>query len=316
MTARIDSTRSAADIDTTNDSPATIRPQHSSPGTAHNTAVNYPSTPGSSETQSSGPTTTKSMSAQIKEEVEARLAANTDYAEQKDLLSRMQARAEDFSLVERNAWGANDGILEWADIAMVAADPCRPDHVREAAQRLLNDPEVWRAFAKNDMKASTDDVYTAINDAKAGIKKIEVDTEAEVRVDLGAPVKGGTSGTDANSKGPAADTEAAGTKKDPVAAEIDQALPKPAPSTMGGLEGANENANNLLGWAENEMDRLNALLAKTDDPATQKQIENKMNQLTRRMQSITAMITQLATMMSNISKMYSDIAMNSVRNMK
>jgi hypothetical protein len=85
---------------------------------------------------------------------------------------------------------------------------------------------------------------------------------------------------------------------------------------MGGLEGAYENSNNLLGWAETEMDRLNGLLAQTDNPAIQKEIENKMNQLTRRMQSITAMITQLATMMSNISKMYSDIAMNSVRNMK
>jgi hypothetical protein len=228
----------------------------------------------------------------------------------------MQARAEDFSLVEGNSFGANDGVLEWVDIAAVAADPLRPEHVRNAAQRLLNDPEVWRAFAKDDMKASSNDVYAAINNTKATIKKIQADTDAEVRADLGAPAKGGASGSDPSGKAPASNSEATGTKKDPIAAEIDQALPKPPPSTMGGLEGANENANNLLGWAEGEMDRLNALLAKTDNPATQKQIENKMNQLTRRMQSITAMITQLATMMSNISKMYSDIAMNSVRNMK
>jgi hypothetical protein len=101
-----------------------------------------------------------------------------------------------------------------------------------------------------------------------------------------------------------------------VRAEMAQETPKPTPSTLGGLEGAQENMNNLLGWADTEMERLSGLYAKTSDPAAQKEIENKMNALTRKMQQISNMMNQIMSMISNISKMWSDISMNAIRNMK
>ena len=99
-------------------------------------------------------------------------------------------------------------------------------------------------------------------------------------------------------------------------AQAGEALPKPPPSQFSGLEGASENLNNMVGWAEAETDRLTTLMGQTDDPAVLKQLEAKINQMSRRMQQMTALMNQIMTAMQNISKMYSDIAMNSVRNMK
>jgi len=181
---------------------------------------------------------------------------------------------------------------------------------------LLDNPRLWAKCSANGQLLSNVEISALIDKSKAELALMRKEVETQVREDLGAPPKTSADSAAANASGSSSSgSPAAGAGTDPkrspaeqsIRDEIGKAAPKPDPSKMGGLEGANENANNLLGWAEGEMDRLNALLAKTDNPATQKQIENKMNQLTRRMQSITALTTQPATMISNRPKLYPDI---------
>jgi hypothetical protein len=160
-----------------------------------------------------------------------------------------------------------------------------PDVVKAAgegnamAKELMAHPEIWEKMdTMGGTKAADGLVRTA--DLGEGIKAMTLAVRADVR------------------------------------AEMSQETPKPTPSTLGGLEGAQENMNNLLGWADTEMERLSGLYAKTSDPAAQKEIENKMNALTRKMQQISNMMNQIMSMISNISKMWSDISMNAIRNMK
>lgn len=297
----------AVDHDSTTKPPPPSRPH----GGSNHVAVHdgHPPAAGSSAPNDSAE---KTLAERIRDEVAARLADDPSYVNTTKELATAEAMFVDFSLVEANSLWAGDGKLTLADLRAVADDPLRPDSVRDAARRLLANPQIWAAASKDGVTLSNQDLMNFINGKKAELALARKEVEGQVREDLGAPPPK----TAENGSPTGNDTSATGTKADPALGQIDQAAEKPAPSTLGGMEGAYENANNLLGWAEGEMDRLNALLAKTDDPKTQKMIENKMNQLTRRMQSITAMITQLATMMSNISKMYSDIAMNSLRNMK
>ena len=324
MAPRVDSARSVADL--TNDEPATMRPQHSSPGTVHNTAVDYVETQTSGSAPSPAATTPQAVNKTLAQEVEERLANDADYqAALRDLEAYGEVEAW-FTMVDRNTGIGPDSRIEYANLIALINDEGASDSAREAARRLA-DPKIWNRIAGDDQWVGLHDVQRVLADMNAKVAETKGAVADAAKAERGVSQSSASpaSGQGADASGTTGSTgQSNAATKDPKLSAADQAIrdeikkasPKPDPSTMGGLEGAYENSNNLLGWAETEMDRLNGLLAQTDNPAIQKEIENKMNQLTRRMQSITAMITQLATMMSNISKMYSDIAMNSVRNMK
>jgi hypothetical protein len=147
------------------------------------------------------------------------------------------------------------------------------------AQDLMANPTVWKTIT-DAAKAAPD-----------GVVKLE--NVFEVQKEMKAKVE-----------------------RNKVETDIKKETAKPEPSKLSGLEGAQENMNNMLGWSESELDRLTKMFSQTTDPAAQKQIENQMNTINRRMQQISNMMTQIMNMISNLSKMWSDISMNSIRNMK
>lgn len=294
---------------------------------SHNVTKNTSAqhTVGSQDTSHAGGTgdardTTKTVDQAVAE----RLSGDPEYQRLSQQLAEAESLKDDWYLVEANALLANDSILTKADIAAVANDPLRPQGVRDAAQRLLNNGTFLTGVNGNDTTASAQDVENFVKGLRDAIKAMKENVKAEVKAERGiespATGSGSTPQTD-NAQARVAQEQGAASGASETAEQIvaeakNGAAPKPPPSTRGGLEGAEENATNMMGWMEGEFDRLTALMSKTDDPKVQKQLEMQLNQLSRRMQSMTAMLNQLTTMMSNISKMYADIAMNSIRNMR
>lgn len=144
-------------------------------------------------------------------------------------------------------------------------------------------------------------------------------TQPGTATQSGAGTQPGTSTQSGSQPNPTTTTTSGATgelSKDEITALMDQQTPRPEMSHGGGLEGAQDNMTKTLGWCEQEIDRLTELMGKTSDPAVQKQLEMKINRLTRQLQSVTAMINQISTLISNLSKMWSDIAMNAIRNIR
>lgn len=231
----------------------------------------------------------------------ARLKADPEY---KELLEYIKA-AEDFNAqagfyqIDREFggwWGAGTGDykVDWGNIEDAAKNGTGA--TKTLAQQMLKHPGLFQLLDKDkDGLLSADELRGGL----AALRSQKTAMEQKAR-EAAAPA-------DKNEPGPEAG-EAGKT-----AGEV---TPRPELSKTGGLEGASENLNNLLGWSEQELTRLTDLYAKETDPARLKQIENKMNEIQRRMQQITAMLNQVMTLMSNISKMRSDIAMNAIRNIR
>ncbi|MDP1822939.1 MAG: hypothetical protein Q8L48_06850 [Archangium sp.] len=273
---------------------------------------------------------------EIEKEAEDRLISDPSYRAEKEKYEMLQSIKEGFMSIDGGVQGFSfDGLVELWDLEALVGRADAPEGAKEAARLLLAHPDLWlelKALTNNGNRVSLDvfrNVLAASAEKLKGLKdgaKKEVKEEDAQR--LGAAQTGGanpgaqTGSTSAPAtqtpeeakKAAEAEKKAADAKA--IMAEADQALPKPAPSQFSGLEGASENLNNMVGWAEAETDRLTKLMGKTDDPAVLKQLEMKINQMSRRMQQMTALMNQIMTAMQNISKMYSDIAMNSVRNMR
>lgn len=269
-----------------------------------------------------------------------RLATDPSYREAEVKLDTWKDLENDFALIDQYSgfpFGKGDGVVTLADLRALADDPFFPNpDAQAAAKRLLSHMPIWNELAKGDNKVGTQDVTEFVNGMRAKLAEMKDTARAEVVAEHaprqnpaapgGTPANGGTpatgsntaSGTQAATAAPTESPEEAKKKADAKAImeEAGKALPKPPPSQFSGMEGASENMNNMIGWAEAETDRLTTLMGKTDDPAVLKQLETKINQMSRRMQQMTALMNQLMTAMQNISKMYSDIAMNSVRNMR
>lgn len=272
-----------------------------------------------------------------------RLAGNSDYQALSVKLDTWKDLENDFATIDAHTgfpFGTGDGIVTLQDLRALSDDPFADPDAKAAANRLLSHMSIWNELAKGDNKVGTHDVTDFLNAQRAQLAGMKNEARAQITAEhaqaqtaagVGAagatPATGGTPATGAPAAGtpaataagtPAETPEEAKKKADAKALmeEAGKALPKPPPSQFSGMEGASENMNNMIGWAEAETDRLTTLMGKTDDPAVLKQLETKINQMSRRMQQMTALMNQLMTAMQNISKMYSDIAMNSVRNMR
>lgn len=269
----------------------------------------------------------------IERMTEERLMEDPEYREAKEKYDLLKSIQKGLGQIDGAQGWRNDGVVELWDLEELMKRSDVPDGAKQAAAVLLNDPTLWRELAGTDNQVKLSDLAGLLTTLMGSLKGMKEAVKAEVKAEVAetnaANAATGTGGaTGAQTTGNAAGAqspeeakkaeEAAKKAADAKAimAEADQALPKPAPSQFSGLEGASENLNNMVGWAEAEMDRLTKLMGKTDDPAVLKQLEAKINQMSRRMQQMTALMNQIMTAMQNISKMYSDIAMNSVRNMR
>lgn len=253
------------------------------------------------------------------------LSRNEEYQSLNKELALLDQMSKDTQTLLQSGSIGWDQTLTMGEIYDVASGNF-PADMKAAAKRLLDNPELLDKLKNGDDKYTSNDIGRLRKEFDDRRTAIRQSTEDQVRADLGAaarvntePATGsgapaGTSGSGSVDGGtPAPGTGAPGQD---ILAEAGKPLPKPPPSQQSGLEGASENINNMIGWGEQEIDRLTTLMGKTDDPATLKQLENKINQMSRRMQQMSAMLQQIMTMMTNLSKMYSDIAMNSVRNIK
>lgn len=260
--------------------------------------------------------------ADIQYSVDEALSRNEEYTSlNKELQQLDQMSADTQTLLNSGSIGW-DQTLTMGEIQDVAEGNF-PADMKAAAKRLLANPELLDKLKNGDDKYTSYDIgrlRKTFNDRRTEIRD---STDAQVRADLGAasrvPTNGSPDPATGSDSAPNARTPAPTEGSKPgeaILAEAGTSLPKPPPSQQTGLEGASENINNMIGWGEQEIDRLTTLMGKTDDPAVLKQLENKINQMSRRMQQMSAMLQQIMTMMSNLSKMYSDIAMNSVRNIK
>lgn len=258
---------------------------------------------------------------EIERATEERLMQDPEYRELKERSELCKDLLDMVLLVDANTGlVTSDGSIELANVKWLlnSDDP----KVQAAAKFLNEHMDIWREIAGTDNWTGTDAVKAFIAGMKDQLKSMRATARGEIKAEDAARVGAAATAAGAAATGQTGGTgQAAGasqTAADPKAllAEADQALPKPAPSQFSGLEGASENLNNMVGWAEAEMDRITKLMGKTDDPAVLKQLEMKINQMSRRMQQMTALMNQIMTAMQNISKMYSDIAMNSVRNMR
>ncbi len=314
------------------------------PKTLHNTAANTNSVGQSSPSQgssSSSPTSSGTPTADAREATTAqrptagdvermtdeRVRTDPKFLEAEVSFHELEQAEADFRLIDGETFlGRNDNIITYNELLDIAANENASADARAAANRLIHNPSLWNQLATNladgvnDNKVGVNDVTRLKREAKGYMDSMRAEVKGEVKAEIAA-ASGAATGTGAapatgavpatGGKDPAAQARA-----DAVMAQAGEALPKPPPSQFGGLEGASENLNNMVGWAEAETDRLTTLMGQTDDPAVLKQLEAKINQMSRRMQQMTALMNQIMTAMQNISKMYSDIAMNSVRNMK
>lgn len=262
---------------------------------------------------------------EIEQLSEERAMENPDYAKLKEQLESCSGLEEMFHLIDKNVGWRNDDKITMDDILALVNDTNQPNKELRAAAKWLNDHgEILSALKKDDNLIGLHDVKNFISGLKAQLKDMKDSARADIKAEHTVQTPAQTAATNAPSSGAAANGAAATTTEtDPkklaakaIMDEAEKSLPKPAPSQFAGMEGASENMNNMIGWAEAETDRLTTLMGKTDDPAVLKQLETKINQMSRRMQQMTALMNQLMTAMQNISKMYSDIAMNSVRNMR
>ena len=307
-------------------------------GSSTNSASGCPSDHGRSST-----TNSSNGYADIEKEVNERLMADPDYVELKASLEKSKNLEDLFLLVDQYTGLCPDGQIEWGNIVALVNDHNANPAARAAAQFFFDNPKIWRAIADNGNWSKTEKAQDYVAGLKAQLKAMKEAVKTEVKAEHGLDGQanpGAVPGNQTGQTGQSGQTGQAGSssttatadaqqanaaneakaKKEAAAAaimkEAGEALPKPSPSQFSGLEGASENMNNMIGWGESEIDRLTSLMAKTDDPAVLKQLENQINNMTRRMQQMTALMNQLMTMMQNISKMYSDIAMNAVRNMR
>lgn len=256
---------------------------------------------------------------------EERLMEDPDYRELKAKLESCEGLEEKFHLIDKHVGFRDNSTITLDDILALVNDTNADPTLREAAKWFNDNRGVLAALKKDDNLIGLHDVKNFIAGMRAQAKEMKDAARAEIKSENGV----GNGPTATNNNGATATNTAGATSSDKTPAQLQKeaeakaimadannSLPKPAPSQFSGLEGASENLNNMLGWAEAETDRLTELMGKTDDPAALKQLEVKINQMSRRMQQMTALTNQIMTAMQNISKMYSDIAMNSVRNMK
>ncbi len=259
-------------------------------------------------------TTPKNPShADIERMTEERLMEDPEYVALKEKLDSCSGVEEMFLLIDKNVGIRDDDTITMGDIFALVNDT-RADVTVRAGAKWLNDhrdvlSELRKGSGKTDDFIGLHDVKNFIQGMKDQLKAMKNTARDEIRGEQGVKT------TSAAATGTPAQAPGAGNAAG-VMAEAGQSLPKPAGSEFSGLEGATANLNNMIGWGEAETDRLTGLMAKTDDPAVLKQLETKINQMSRRMQQMAALMNQLMTAMQNISKMYSDIAMNSVRNIK
>lgn len=262
--------------------------------------------------QTGGTDETRQATKTVDQEVNERLAGDPEYASALAEYEQAKQLQEFYDLIDSSVGMQFNGNICRDDIIALVNDVHAPNKAARDAAKFLNDhPGIWNALAKGDAFVGAHDVQEYIANKKAAVDAKKSQVKSDVQAERGIQTN-----QNAATGGAAPATGGAAAPNEVIEEAKNGAPPKPAPSTRGGLEGAEENTSNMMGWMEGEFDRLTALMGKTDDPKAQKQLEMQLNQLSRRMQQMTAMLNQITSMMSNISKMYADIAMNSIRNMR
>lgn len=197
---------------------------------------------------------------------------------------------------------AEHGVFSLAWIRAVANDRLRLPSEREAAQRLLANPQWARADADHSGKLTLGEAAAHADKLKSGVSA--------------TPSSGGTSS--ANGPSDADVTGASGTTGSSSSAppkktvqDVMDSVPKPSPSTKEGIEGALENLGNSADYLQKQMEAI------ANDPNLDPAMKTaKLSNLQAQQQAAMNMLNQLAQMMQNTIKLWSDIAMNSVRNIK
>lgn len=279
----------------------------------HGDAVDGHSGGGAPNTSSREPTdgarqeTTGSKPAwlELREEVDARLAADPEYLEAKNKYDTYKNIADDFAIVDAACWfGPNDGKLGYADVKSVAEDPLQTPAAREAARRLLANMSVWNEASKGDQQLTTQDCMEFVAKLKGTLSEMRATMTAEVKAERVAAASGPSQASGATASGPSATAQAS----------TATSIPRPPPSTLPGMEGAMQNLANTGDWLNQQMMDLAQKAAA--DPSKAMLYQQQIAQLQNQYQAVTNMLNQLTQTTSNLSKMWSDVAMNSIRNLK
>lgn len=241
--------------------------------------------------------------------LDERLMSNPEYVKLKTLCDAADAHLmSDFLLVDQFTGISPDKIIQLQDLIALRDDTKANPAAREAALRLLANPEVWQAISKTDNLVGVADVEAFLATQKTKLAELKGAVSAEVRAELQAETANAATASGAGAAGVGA-TGAGGPRGPLFAAST--------PSTKSGMEGAVENVNNAIQSIGTSM---NSIMAEIADPKTtperRKDLQNQYNELQQLQSMLTAMYTQMQEAISNLMKMYSDVAMNSVRNMK
>ncbi len=243
--------------------------------------------------------------AQHREDVAQVLKEDPRYQEAEAKLKLAGQLKKDFAAVEGFTIVSGDNLLNYGDVHAVANNPAASKAVRDAAKRLL---ENW-----SEMGGGTLLKGSQVQQHAVAMKKERDAIEAEVSAALrgvapelpivpAVTVEAGGDGVE-NSGGSVQETKEV--KTNPA-----DDVPKPAPSTKPGLDGALENLGNGL---DHVMAKIDAVANSDMEPGAK---QAALTKLQFEQQALANMMNQLSTMMSNMVKLWSDIAMNAVRNIR
>lgn len=262
--------------------------------------------------------TRRAKDQEIKQATSERLADNDEYQEVKTLLDGCATLLADFALVDKHTGlFLNDGKITLDNLYALVGDPLANADAKAAAQRLLDNQDIWTKLAKGDDLVGKQDVSDFIDGLKAKKREIEGATRKEVADEL-YPPKSSSSSSAATGGGGEVSTSGGGNAPAAGGGEsgstIDTSFHPPKPSDKPGMEGASENLAGTADALQDQMMRLAEQAAK--DPANAAKFNQQIAMLQAQFQAITNMMSQLSQLMSNLSKMWSDVAMNSIRNLK
>lgn len=205
--------------------------------------------------------------------------------------------------IPNQEFGGTKGVvsLEW--LRAVANDPFRGPDSKAAAHRLLSNSTWAHADADHSGKLTLGEAVAYADKMKG--QSSGASTASSTASAGHAPSDADVTGT--SSSGNAASTDAP--KK--TVQDVMDSVPKPAPSSKNGMEGALENLGNTADYLQKQMEAI------ANDPNIDPSLKTaKLSNLQAQQQAAMNMLNQLAQMMQNTIKLWSDIAMNSVRNIK
>lgn len=252
----------------------------------------------------------KSMSqrhADIESMTEERLMSDPAYRELKETYDTWKDQLmSDFMLVDQYTGVWPDKKIQHQDLIALRDDKGANPQAREAAIRLLENPQIWQAISKDDVWVGVQDVESFLATMKSDLKANRDTVRGEVKAEMGVASAATTA-----IGGQAAGGEAA------AAGEAGPLFKSPAPSTKPGMEGAVENLNNTLGSIGDAMADITAKMTDANlKPEERQKLQASYNELQQLQSMLMAMYKQLQESIANMMKMYSDVAQNSIRNMR